>query len=315
MFLIRGLNNLNYFKEKFQDQKLVTTIGNFDGLHKGHKEIIKNMKTAAKSLEAKTLVVFTEPHAKEFFSSDKDIKDRPTRISPWRDKYMRLKASGIDFAFYLKFNKALQTMTPESFIEDVLETFNISQLMIGDDFRFGNQREGDFEMLVKWGEKKHINILKHETFEISNRRVSSSWVREALSKGDFDLAKKLLGRPYTFSGKVVKGNQLGRTIGFPTANIWLPKNNLPIRGVFSVKIQIDGSIMKGIANMGVRPTVGGTHPVLEVHVFDLERDLYGKRMDVEFVSKIRDEKKFDNLEELKSQISLDVEEAKKILEK
>ena len=313
MYLIRGLKNLSLFNQRFSEEQLVVTIGNFDGLHQGHKKIIQEMKNISKNSNAKTMVIFTEPHAKEFFSMDKDILEQPARISPWRDKFKNLENENIDFAFFLKFNKSLQTMSPEIFIEKVLGSLNISNLMIGDDFRFGQDRKGDFLMLKDWSESQGISLSKLPTFSIDNRRISSTWIRETLSLSDFSKTKKLLGRPYTFEGKVVHGNRLGRSIGFPTANIWLPKNNLPIRGVFSVKISIDMSEFEGIANIGIRPTVGGTSPVLEVNIFDFKKEIYGKRIKVEFVEKIRDEKKFDSLDDLKKQIAKDVNTAKEQL--
>ena len=313
MYLIRGLKNLSLFNERFSEEKLVVTIGNFDGLHQGHKKIIQEMKNISRDSSAKTMVIFTEPHAKEFFSMDKDIMEQPARISPWRDKFKNLENENIDFAFFLKFNKSLQTMNPEIFIERVLGSLNISNLMIGDDFRFGQNRKGDFLMLKEWSRSKGISLSKLPTFSINNHRVSSTWIRETLSSSDFSLAKNLLGRPYSFEGKVVHGNRLGRSIGFPTANIWLPKNNLPIKGVFSVKISIDMSEFEGIANIGIRPTVGGTSPVLEVNIFDFKKEIYGKRIKVEFVKKIRDEKKFDSLDDLKKQIAKDVNTAKEQL--
>ena len=313
MYLIRGLKNLSLFNERFEKEKLVVTIGNFDGLHLGHKKIILKMKDVALSSNSKTMVIFTEPHAKEFFSFNKDITEQPTRISPWRDKFKRLEDESVDYAFFLKFNISLQTMVPEVFIKEVLDSLNISHLLIGDDFRFGQDRKGDYTLLQKWSDSKGIKLSKLPTFSIEKRRVSSSWIRETLSKGDFEMTKDLLGRPYSFEGKVVPGNRLGRTIGFPTANIWLPKNNLPIKGVFSVKIRLDMSELKGIANIGIRPTVGGTSPVLEVNIFDFKKDIYGKRLKVQFVKKIRDEKKFDGLEELKTQIAKDVKTAQEQL--
>lgn len=313
MYLIRGLKNLSLFNERFEKEKLVVTIGNFDGLHLGHKKIILKMKDVALSSNSKTMVIFTEPHAKEFFSFNKDITEQPTRISPWRDKFKRLEDESVDYAFFLKFNISLQTMVPEVFIKEVLDSLNISHLLIGDDFRFGQDRKGDYTLLQKWSDSKGIKLSKLPTFSIEKRRVSSSWIRETLSKGDFEMTKDLLGRPYSFEGKVVPGNRLGRTIGFPTANIWLPKNNLPIKGVFSVKIRLDMSELKGIANIGIRPTVGGTSPVLEVNIFDFKEDIYGKRLKVQFVKKIRDEKKFDSLEELKTQIVKDVKTAQEQL--
>ena len=182
--------------------------------------------------------------------------------------------------------------------------------MVGDDFKFGKERSGDFDFLANWGDSNEIEVARIPTYSFQDRRVSSTWIRESIANGDFDLAEKLLDRRYTFSGKVVFGNRLGRTIGIPTANIWVPKSNLPIRGVFAVKALIKGETFNGIANMGVRPTVGGTSPVLEIHIFDFNEEIYGNRIEVEFFKKIRNEQKFENLDKLKEQINLDIEETK-----
>ncbi|MDA9636862.1 bifunctional riboflavin kinase/FAD synthetase [SAR86 cluster bacterium] len=313
MHLIRGINNIDFFKKNFPNAKLVATIGNFDGLHLGHKEIIKKMKSIGIANNLESLVIFTEPHAKEFFSANKDLSDQPTRISPWRDKFKRLKDNSIDYGFFLKFNTKLQKMTPENFIEEVLEKLNIQYLLIGDDFKFGKEREGDFDMLLSWGKKNNIQVSKIPTYTFEQKRVSSTRIRKSLENGDFNMAEKLLGRKYTFSGKVVFGNRLGRTIGVPTANIWVPKSNLPIKGVYAVKALIEKRQFNGIANMGIRPTVGGTSPVLEIHIFDFNKDIYGQRIEVEFHKKIREEKKFVHLDQLKDQISKDIEIAKKFL--
>ena len=204
-------------------------------------------------------------------------------------------------------------MTPEDFINQVLSKLNIKKIVIGDDFRFGANREGDFTFLKKWGEKNLISVEKTETFSYKGERVSSTRIRECLINDNFQEASELLGKPYTFNGKVVYGQQLGRTLGVPTANLWLPKNKLPVSGVYIVKIEHEGHLYGGIANMGIRPTVGGQNPVLEVHVFDFSKNLYGQKINVEFLKKIRDEKKFDGLEELKDQIFEDIAFAKEYL--
>jgi riboflavin kinase/FMN adenylyltransferase len=226
-----------------------------------------------------------------------------------------LKENGIDFAFFLKFNNSLRKMTPEIFISNILEPTDLSSLTVGDDFRFGANRAGDFELLQKWGAKNNINVFNTDTYEYLNKRVSSTRIRKALQENNFALAKNLLGRPYTFSGKVVHGQHLGRTIGIPTANIWLPKQKLPISGVYAVKCSLDNQSIDGIANMGLRPTVGGSHPVLEVHLFNFNSNIYSKRLEVEFINKIREEKKFKNLGVLKSQIQEDIKTAKFFLSK
>ena len=310
MFLIRDIHNIDFFNKKFSSKPLIATIGNFDGLHLGHKEIIKKMKKIGAKDDLQSLVIFTEPHAKEFFAEEKDSAEQPTRISPWRDKCKRLKDNNVDYAFFLRFNKKLQSMSPEEFIDKILSKLNIKYLMVGDDFKFGKERSGDFDFLANWGDSNEIEVARIPTYSFQDRRVSSTWIRESIANGDFDLAEKLLDRRYTFSGKVVFGNRLGRTIGIPTANIWVPKSNLPIKGVFAVKAMIKGETFNGIANMGVRPTVGGTSPVLEIHIFDFNEEIYGNRIEVEFFKKIRNEQKFENLDKLKEQINLDIEETK-----
>ena len=205
-------------------------------------------------------------------------------------------------------------MTPQIFLDDVIAHMNLKHLIIGDDFRFGAQRAGDFDLLKNWGEINGTNVIAHETVSNNGIRISSTRIREALLNNDFDLAAKLLGRPYTFSGKVVFGQQLGRTIGVPTANLWIPKQRLPISGVYAVKCQLAGKILNGIANMGIRPTVDGSKPVLEIHIFNFNKSIYGERLTIEFKNKLRDEKKFDNIDLLKKQILKDINQAKKILE-
>ncbi len=311
MFLIRDIHNIDFFNKKFASKPLIATIGNFDGLHLGHKEIIKKMKSIGDKDNLQSLVIFTEPHAKEFFAEQKDLSEQPTRISPWRDKCKRLNDNNVDYAFFLRFNKKLQRMSPEEFIDEILSKLNIKYLMVGDDFKFGKERSGDFDFLANWGETNEIEVARIPTYSFEDRRVSSTWIRECIANGDFDLAEKLLDRRYTFSGKVVFGNRLGRTIGIPTANIWVPKSNLPIRGVYAVKAIVKGETFNGIANMGVRPTVGGTSPVLEIHIFDFNKEIYGERIEVEFFKKIRNEQKFENLEKLKEQINSDIEKTRK----
>jgi riboflavin kinase/FMN adenylyltransferase len=314
MYLIRGQNNLNLFKKRFPNIKFSATIGNFDGLHLGHKSILKSIKKDAKNRNSKTIVFFTEPHASEYFAKkNNNIGISPPRLSPWREKIRLLDAEGIDFAFFLKFNNALQTMTPEIFIEEILGSLDLVSLKVGDDFRFGANRAGDFEFLKNWGDSNNISISNTPTFLYKEERVSSTRIRDSLLENNFLLASELLGRPYTFSGKVVGGQKLGRTIGVPTANLWIPKQKLPISGVYAVQCLLDGENHMGIANMGVRPTVNGTKPVLEVHLFDFNKDIYSKRLKVEFKHKIRNEKKFKDLNLLKSQIQKDISIAKGLL--
>ena len=314
MYLIRGKHNLELFNSTFPKVKLSGTIGNFDGLHLGHQAILDKIKNNAKKHNAKTIVFFTEPHAAEYFakSRDKD-NEAPPRISPWREKFKLLKKYHIDFAFFLKFNNSLRTMSPEAFISDILDSINLVSFTVGDDFRFGQDRKGDTALLREWGDKKNILIENTETILFEGERISSTRIRNAILGNNFTLAENLLGRPYTFSGKIVHGQHLGRTIGVPTANIWLPKQKLPIKGVYAVECILEGQTYSGIANMGIRPTVGGNKPVLEIHLFKFNKDIYSKRLTVRFIQKIRDEKKFDNLGMLKLQIQKDISKAINIL--
>ena len=314
MYLIRGQHNLELFKFRYPNIKLCGTIGNFDGLHIGHQAILKKIKNNAEKFNAKTIVFFTEPHAAEYFAKIRDINaDTPPRISPWREKVKLLEKNKIDFAFFLKFNDSLRTMSPENFISEILESIDLVSFTVGDDFKFGQDRKGDIELLRNWGKEKNILIENTETILFDSQRISSSRIRKAITENNFDLAEDLLGRPYTFSGKVVHGQHLGRTINIPTANIWLPKQKLPINGVYAVECNLNDQIIQGIANMGVRPTIGGSSPVLEIHLFEFDKDIYSERLIVKFIKKIRDEKKFDNLDMLKLQIQEDILIAKNIL--
>jgi len=290
------------------------TIGNFDGLHLGHQAILNQVKDKARESSSASLVFFTEPHASEYFAAKDKNSSAPPRICPWREKVKLLKNFGIDFAFFLQFNKSLKTMTPQSFLDDVLAQLNLKHLIIGDDFRFGAERAGDFQLLKNWGKSNGTEVIANKTVSRDGLRISSTRIREALLQSKFELAAQLLGRPYTFSGKVVYGKQLGRTIGVPTANLWIPKQRLPIAGVYAVKCSLAGESFNGIANMGTRPTVDGSKPVLEIHIFNFSESIYGQRLTVEFKNKLRDEKKFDNIDLLKEQILQDISQAKEILE-
>ena len=240
MYLIRGQHNLELFKSRFKDIKLSGTIGNFDGLHLGHQAILEKIKNNSKEFNSKTIVFFTEPHASEYFASINNLHNKiPPRICSWREKFKLLEKKGIDFAFFLKFNNSLRTMSPENFISEILDSINLKSFTVGDDFRFGLDRKGDTDQLREWGKKRGILIENTETILYEDERVSSSRIRKALIDNNFILAEKLLGRPYTFSGKVVHGQHLGRTIDIPTANIWLPKQKLPIQAYMQCNVILE----------------------------------------------------------------------------
>lgn len=304
MELIRGLHNL-----KPQHQHCVVTIGNFDGVHLGHQALLKKLIAKGKELNLPTVAIIFESQPNEYFYKDKI----PARLMRLREKIRALEKCGIDRVLCLRFNKDLADLSAENFIQNILwEKLRVHYVVIGDDFRFGHFRKGDFAMLQKFGENKGFTVEKMPTLILAGQRVSSTRIREALAAGDLLVAEKLLTRPFVLSGRVAHGDKRGRIIGFPTANIYLHRKAVPILGVYVVQVHgLDAKSVKGVANVGNRPTVGGVRSLLEVHLFDFDDDIYGKHVDVEFIKKLRDEKKFDSVELLKEQIMQDAEEARK----
>ena len=291
MEVIRGLLNV---KEKHRGA--IVTIGNFDGVHKGHRSILKEVSARAKKLNVSTMLICFEPQPKEFF----DLYAAPARLTRFREKVDLLADQGIDYVYCVKFDEKARTMTAVEFVRILVEEIGISALFVGDDFRFGFDRSGDFKYLQDVGKSHHFDVTNMYTISHDNERVSSTRIRECLAKGDFELAESLLGYAYSISGKVIYGRQIGRTLGVPTANIQLNRYVAPITGVFAV------------ANVGVRPTIDDhtLKPILEVHLFDFADDIYGKTAKVVFRQKIRDEKKFAGIGALKAAIKSDIEDAK-----
>lgn len=307
MKIIRGVRGLKSLKGR-----CVATIGNFDGVHLGHETVIRFLAAQAKRLELPMVVITFEPHPKEFFVPE----FAPPRISILRDKISRLAALGVDQYLLLKFNQSLAKMSAERFIREVLvEGLGIEFLVVGDDFRFGFKREGDYEMLQRAGKEFDFSVAQMPTYEVDGARVSSTRVRQALSENDFVTAEKLLGRPYRISGRVTKGEQLGRELGFPTANILLPQFQMVVAGVYAVKVVgIEESPLAGFAYVGNRPSVAGTYPMLEVHLINFNGDLYGRYIGVDFYHHVRSEVKCHSLDELKWQIGQDVNRAKEFFQ-
>jgi riboflavin kinase/FMN adenylyltransferase len=303
MELIRGLHNL-----RPRHHGCVATIGNFDGVHLGHQAVLGQLAEKADELLLPSLVITFEPQPQEFFAPDK-ATPRLTRL---REKLKALPRYGVDRVLCLQFNQALASLPPDEFIKQILiEGLGVRYLVVGDDFRFGKGRAGDFAMLQRAGEQHGFPVVNMHTFNIEGERVSSTRVREALAKGDLDEAEKLIGRPYRMCGRVAHGDKRGRTIGFPTANIHLHRKATPVEGVFAVEMfGIEGEPVAGVANVGTRPTVDGTRSLLEVHLFDFDQDIYGKYIHVNFVHKLRDEERFDSFEELKKQILQDADDAR-----
>ncbi|MBT5153287.1 MAG: bifunctional riboflavin kinase/FAD synthetase [Gammaproteobacteria bacterium] len=303
MEVIRGLLNV---REKHRGA--IVTIGNFDGVHKGHQSILKEVRDRADKLNVPAMLICFEPQPKEFF----DLYDAPARLTRFREKVDLLSDLGIDYVYCVKFDEKARTMSAEEFVRILIEEIGISGLFVGDDFHFGFDRSGDFKYLQDVGKSHHFDVINMYTISHDNERVSSTRIRESLAQGHFELAEGLLGYAYSISGKVIYGRQIGRTLGVPTANIQLNRYVAPITGVFAVEMLFDGQAFPGVANVGVRPTIDDhtLKPILEVHLFDFSDDIYGKRAKVVFRQKIRDEKKFAGIEALKEAIMSDIKDAK-----
>lgn len=284
----------------------VATIGNFDGVHLGHQQLIERVREKAAEQGAVSTVILFEPHPSEFF-----LAEPPARLMTFREKILALGELGIDVIRVLRFNADLAAMSAQAFIEQFLvEELRVAHLVVGDDFRFGHQRSGDFHMLTHDG---RFSCEASETVSVGNVRVSSTAIRLALANGQFDAAAKLLGRPYTFKGKVAHGEKRGRLLGFPTANVRLKRQTLPLSGVYAVRVQGENLPMTlGVANVGLRPTVAGREPRCEVHLFNFADDIYGQQIEIEPVRFIRPEQKFSGLDALKAQIARDSEQAKQL---
>ena len=287
----------------------VVTIGNFDGLHRGHQAMLARLKDEAARRNLPSCVLTFEPHPREFFSP----ANAPARLSSLREKADLIRAAGIDRLHVCRFNQSFSALSPERFIETVLVgTLQAKWILVGDDFRFGAKRAGDFALLKQAGLALGFETEFLPTVAINGGRSSSTAVREALAAGDMAGAAQLLGRPYSISGHVVHGDKLGREIGFPTANIQLQHNRPPLSGIFAVEVcGINGSPLQGVASLGTRPTVKENgRPTLEAFIFDFRGELYGRRLRVDFLKKLRDEEKYPDLNALIAQINKDVDNAR-----
>lgn len=309
MEIIRGLHNLQR-RSAGAARGCVATVGNFDGAHRGHAAIIQQLKEHGQRLGLPVCVMLFEPQPREFFAP----QSAPARLMTLREKAEVLAGMGIDQLLCVRFDRRFCSMSAAEFCEKVLvEGLGVKHLVVGDDFRFGHARVGDFAFLQKAGLQWGFGVEETRTFSLDGERVSSTRIRDALQKGDFALAKHLLGRPFRFSGRVAHGDRLGRTLGVPTANLWPNRVKSPLHGVYAVWIDMEnGERHAAVANVGPRPTVGGTRWRLEAHLLDFQGDLYGQRLHAEFITKLRDEKKFSGLDELKTNIQNDIRTAKEL---
>lgn len=299
MKLIRGLYNIQP-----EHRGSVATIGNFDGIHRGHQAVIRQLHALARRHDCDTTVITFDPLPREYFMGDK----APARLTTLREKFIQFDRLGVDQMLTMPFNARLAEMTAQQFIDDVLvRGLAIKALVVGDDFRFGKGREGDFEMLRRAGDHYGFEVIDTETVSDEQGRISSTRIRDALAAGDLETAAALLGRPYSMSGTVIHGEKLGRTIGFPTANIRIRRTVSPLRGVFAVEVECIGY---GVTNVGTRPTVDGKGFLIETHLLDFDGDLYGQHINIRWLKKLRSEQKFDSLDALKAQISRDIDAAR-----
>ncbi|HHH89389.1 MAG TPA: bifunctional riboflavin kinase/FAD synthetase [Aliiroseovarius sp.] len=303
MELIRGWHNL-----RARHRGCVATIGNFDGVHLGHQAVIGQLAGKAAELCLPTTLITFEPQPQEYFAP----AAAPPRLMRFREKMQALQRYSVDRVLCLAFNERLAQMPHTAFIEEILvRGLGLRYLVVGDDFRFGRGREGNFSVLREAGQKHGFQVVNMHTFAIGGERVSSTRIRKALAEGDMAMAEELLGRDYRMSGRVAHGEKLGRQLGFPTANIHLHRKVSPLQGIFAVEVYgLDREPLTGVASLGNRPTVDGTRTLLEVYLFDFDEDIYGRHIEVSFRHKLRDEERFDSLEALTEQIRKDVEQAK-----
>ncbi len=307
MALIRGLHNI-----RDQHRGCVATIGAFDGVHKGHQAVLSKLKAKAEELGLPSVVITLEPLPREYFAP----VQAPPRISSFREKYLAIMEQGIDRVLRVHFDQQLSRVSAEDFIKDIFhQQLGIKYMIVGDDLRFGHERRGDFDLLTRMGKELDFEVAATQTLTNDGERVSSTRIRQALEAAEFALAEELLGRPYMISGKVVYGQQLGRTLNSPTANLQLYRIRAAMSGVYAVEAIIEGDhsrVFQAVANVGTRPTVNdGLEARLEVHLLDFDENIYGRHLDVVFRKKLREEKKFSSLDALKQAIHHDIAEAKR----
>ena len=299
MKLLRGIKQIAKL-----ETNTVATIGNFDGVHLGHQALLKKLKTQAKAMKLPMVVLLFEPQPGEFFKKE----NAPARIYSFREKIKALKLCGVDYVCCLRFDNYLASMTALQFANEIVfSLLKAKYLLIGQDFRFGQGRLGDAKMLYELGQKLSSKVAVFPDYFIDEQRVSSTSIRSLLNIGKLEDASRLLGRPYSISGRVVHGDGRGAKWGIKTANLNINRKILPLKGVYCVHVQILGkNDFLGVANIGCRPTIDGSKYVLEIHLFDVDILLYGKILQVKFMHKLRDEIKFGSVDLLIAQIKSDI---------
>jgi len=307
MHLIRGLPPAGLLQG---GQAL--TVGTYDGLHLGHQALLERLRGHAVRLGVATLMVTFEPMPREYLMPD----NPPARLTSLRERWRCLERLQLERLCVLRFGAATRGLSADQFAQLIAERLNPAVVVVGHDFRFGRNGDGTAEKLLAAGQRLGFAVDIVEPVTSDGERLSSSAIREALAVADLARAERLLGRPYTMTGRVVRGEQLGRKLGYPTANLRFPHRRLPVAGIFAVRIRIRGGAdapLAGVASVGTRPTVGGTEPWLEVHVFDFVGDLYGREIAVECVQFLRSELKFGSLDAMVAQIHQDAAQARQLL--
>lgn len=308
MRLVRHLSDLPH--EMLANGSIVT-IGSFDGLHLGHRELLDSVTERSKGSGLPSVVMSFEPMPTEFFSGDSP----PARLMRFREKFESLANYGIDIFYCPRFSPAMRAITADAFVRRILiHGLNMRQIVVGDDFRFASRREGSIDTLVRCCSALQFAVQKTPSLRVDGVRVSSTAIRKALHDGDVGLAATLLGRAYRMSGRIIRGRQVGRSLGYATANVDLRRRQSAVMGIYAVRVDgLPGGPFDGVASVGTRPTFNLTKPLLEVHLFDFDQDIYGAYIHVDFIAHLRDELKFDSVEELVAQMDQDTENARSIL--
>ena len=289
----------------------VVTIGAYDGLHLGHEQLLHRVRTAAEELSMPSVVMSFEPTPKEFFGGDKP----PARLMRFREKYDALAAHGIDIFYCPRFDNPMREISADAFIRRILIHGLVARhIVVGDDFHFARRRGGNITHLQRASRALGYHVEQVPSIIVGGQRVSSTAIRESLWNGELDVATALLGRPYRMSGKVVLGEKVGRSLGYPTANVDLRRRQSAVMGIFAVRVRgLAGEPRNAVASVGTRPTFNGTKPLLEVHIFDFDEDIYGEYIHVDFIARLRGQVKYDEVEELVAQMHRDADNAKSIL--
>jgi len=307
MELIRGLSNL-----RDRHRGCVVTIGTYDGIHLGHQALLRRLCEHAKRLSRRSMLLTFEPMPREYLAPGKP----PARLTSWRERWHILGGRGLDYMCVLRFDESLRNLSGEGFATLLAARLHSQCVVVGHDFRFGRNGEATAAMLAGAGERLGFPVDVVPPVLLDGERISSSGIRDALARTDFDRARRWLGRSYSMTGRVVRGNQLGRELGFPTANLRTGRRRVPVAGIFAVRVhRLGASPLPGVASLGTRPTIeGGGEMLLETHLFDFAGDLYGREIEVEFVAKLRDEERFASLDVLVEQMHRDAAAARQILE-